>query len=199
MKKIYWIYFSFFYIFKVAGSVILTSSPIRGSLVYKLVKNKNLSREELKDQIPHLIFPIFSSFINTVPRLLLLLSNHNKIFKNLILNLKNKDSNYLRKNILEVLRLNNPVNTTFTTVNQDTLFGNYKNSKGEQILILNNSILRNPNIFSILNEFIPVRWNSELEHSYDTISFNQGPQICPGKELTIFMISSFIKNLLKKK
>ena len=172
------------------------NQPLEGSLIHKLIKNKELNREELKDQIPHFIFPIFSAFINTVPRILLMLVNHNKIYQKLITSLENNDSDYLKKIILEMVRLNNPVNTTFRTVNQDSVFNKYKIKKGEQILILNNPILRNPKVFPKPNEFIPERWNSNLEQSELSISFNYGPQICPGKELTIFIIKSFIKNLI---
>ena len=35
-----------------------------------------------------------------------------------------------------------------------------------------------------------------MENSYYSISFNQGPQRCPGKELAIFLIQSFTVNLL---
>jgi hypothetical protein len=174
-------------------------NPIKGSLIDKLVKNKELNQEELKDQIPHFIFPIFSAFINTLPRILLMLCNHNDIYKKLILSLKNNDLSYLKKIILEMVRLNNPVNSTFRTVNQDTIFDKYKINKGEQILILNNPILRNQEVFKKPNEFIPERWNSELEKSEISISFNYGHQKCPGKELTIFIISSFIKNLIEVK
>jgi len=175
------------------------NKPKEGSLIDKLVKNQNLTREELKDQIPHFIFPIYSAFINTVPRILLMLSNDTKVYKKLILSLKNNNTNYLKNIILEMFRLNNPVNTTFRTVNQDTKFNNYEIKKGEQILILNNPILRNPKIFSLPNEFNPERWNKNLEESELNISFNYGPQVCPGKDLIIFMIKSFIKNLIEIK
>ena len=34
-----------------------------------------------------------------------------------------------------------------------------------------------------------------MEQSYYSISFNQGPQRCPAKELVIFLSQSFIYNL----
>ena len=34
-----------------------------------------------------------------------------------------------------------------------------------------------------------------MEKSYYAISFNQGPQRCPAKELVIFLCQSFIYNL----
>lgn len=174
-------------------------NPKEGSLIFNLIKNKNLTKEELKDQIPHFIFPIFSLFITTIPRILLMLSNHSKICQKFISSVKNKNNLYLKNIILEMLRLNNPVNSTFRTVNQDIKFDKYKIKKGEQILILNNAILRNPDTYKLPNQFIPERWNSELEQSQLSIIFNYGPQKCPGKELSIFIIKSFLINLVKVK
>ena len=36
-----------------------------------------------------------------------------------------------------------------------------------------------------------------MEQSYYAISFNQGPQRCPAKELVIFLTQSFIYNMFK--
>ena len=47
--------------------------------------------------------------------------------------------------------------------------------------------------------FIPERWTQEMESSYYAISFNQGPQRCPGKELVIFLMQSFMYNFVKVK
>ena len=38
-----------------------------------------------------------------------------------------------------------------------------------------------------------------MEDSYYAISFNQGPQRCPGKELAIYLVQIFIYNLFKIK
>ena len=46
------------------------------------------------------------------------------------------------------------------------------------------------------NKFIPSRWTSKMEESYYAISFNQGPQRCPGKELAIYLAQSFIYNFI---
>ena len=45
------------------------------------------------------------------------------------------------------------------------------------------------------DKFIPDRWTTEMEESYYAISFNQGPQRCPAKELVIFLCQSFIYHL----
>lgn len=50
-----------------------------------------------------------------------------------------------------------------------------------------------------INKFIPSRWTKKMERSYYAISFNQWPQICPGKNLVIFLAQSFIYNLFKIK
>ena len=38
-----------------------------------------------------------------------------------------------------------------------------------------------------------------MEKSYYAISFNQGPQRCPGKELVISLCQSFLYNFIKIK
>ena len=107
---------------------------------------------------------------------------------------------FLRKCIMETLRLNNPVITTFRTLTRDFSFDNkYRFYKGDQFLILNNPILREPKFFKNPNKFIPSRWTDNMEKSYYSLIFNQGPQKCPGKEITIYLIQSFIYNLIKIK
>ena len=186
-------------------------NPNPNSLVERcLLVSKN--KEEIRHQIPHFIFPIVGLFITTIPRLLLLLCNHKKIFKRVIQEVYSlKDSyidnyeyiyklTYLRKCILETLRLNNPVITTFRTLTRDYSFDNkYSFKKGDQFLILNNPILREKEFFEKPNKFIPSRWTSDMEKSYYAISFNQGPQRCPGKELAIYLVQSFIYNFIKIK
>ena len=94
---------------------------------------------------------------------------------------------------METLRLNNPVVTTFRTLLVDFKFDNrYKFKKGTQFLILNNPVLREKEFFINPNKFTPDRWTPNMEKSYYSISFNQGPQKCPGKELAIFLCQSFI-------
>ena len=142
-----------------------------------------MTKEEIQHQIPHFIFPIAGLFITTIPRLLLLLCNHRNIFKkviNEIYSVNNSTSEeinkltYLRKCILETLRLNNPVITTFRTLTKDYKFDNkYSFKKGDQFLILNNPVLREKEYFKKPNEFIPSRWTLKMEKSYYAISFNQ--------------------------
>jgi hypothetical protein len=175
-------------------------NPIENSLVYELVKNKNLNLNELIDQIPHFIFPIFSICPVLISRILLILTNHKTILNKVIEEVKSigdtpKRSIYLRKIILEMVRLNNPVNTITRNINKDILVGDKRFKKNDQILIFNNPILRDPTKFINPNKFIPNRWNHNLENDYHNVTFNQGPQKCPGKELTIFIAESFIRNL----
>ena len=90
---------------------------------------------------------------------------------------------------METLRLNNPVITTFRTLTSDFTFqGGYSFKKGTQFLILNNPILREKEFYKEPNKFIPSRWTPEMEKSFYAISFNQGPQKCPGKELAIYLL-----------
>ena len=178
--------------------------PVDMSLV-NLCKDYENSEYEIIQQIPHFIFPIAGLYLTTIPRLLLLLSNHKDKFKKILNEIKALENPfasdiyklpYLRNCVLEMLRLNNPVVTTFRTCLKDLNLDNYKFLKGDQLLILNNPVLRNPKIFKNPNKFIPERWTHKLEKSYFSISFNQGPQQCPAKELAIFLVQIFIVNFV---
>lgn len=184
-------------------------NPNKKSLIELCMLVTN-DKEEVLHQIPHFIFPIVGLFVNNIPRLLLLLCNHPDILDkviNEIYSIRNNDVNshtsvynliFLRKCILETLRLNNPVITTFRTLTQDYTFDNkYSFKKGTQFVILNNPILREKEFFEKPNEFVPSRWTSKMEKSYYAISFNQGPQRCPGKELAIYLMQIFVYNFIK--
>ena len=182
------------------------NNPINYSLV-KLLTEISHNNEEIRHQIPHFIFPIVGLFVTTIPRVLVLLFNHPNVLKKLIKEINQVDIvnsrtiyklTYLRKCILETLRLNNPVITTFRTLLQDFSFNKkYHFKKGTQFLILNNPVLREKEFFDKPNKFIPSRWTDEMEKSFYAISFNQGPQGCPGKELAIFLAQSFVYNFIK--
>ena len=185
--------------------------PTKKSLV-QLCLQATSNKEEVLHQIPHFIFPIVGLFVTTIPRLLLLLCNHPTDFKKVIQEISSINQNntdiareiyelqYLRKCVLETLRLNNTVITTFRTLTRDYTFDRqYHFKKGTQFLILNNPVLREKEFFNAPNRFIPSRWTPAMEKSYYAISFNQGPQKCPGKELAIYLAQNFIYNLVKIK
>ena len=185
------------------------NKPNQFSLIDLCMKATN-NKDEVLHQIPHFIFPIVGLFVTTIPRLLLLLCNHRNDFEKVVQEIYsiNDCSNYeeiynlrfLRKCILETLRLNNPVITTFRTLTEDYTFDNMHSfKKGTQFLILNNPILREKEFFSNPNKFIPSRWTTEMEKSYYALSFNQGPQRCPGKELAIYLAQNFIFHFIKIK
>ena len=171
-----------------------------------LTQDTNLHKEELIDQVPHWMFPIGGIIHTVVARTLVLLCNHGPIFENLVHRLQKLDINsikdinnlyYLRACILECLRLNNLVTSTFRTACTDVSFtDDAQFSKGTQFLILNNPILREPECFDSPNKYIPERWTPELENSYCTLLFNQGPQRCPGKDLSLFLMQSLIVHYL---
>lgn len=187
------------------------NNPNKNSLI-ELCLRASDNKEEVLHQIPHFMFPIVGLFVTTIPRLLLLLSNHKLIFKKVIQEIYSLDNysinhhqeiyklSLLRKCILETLRLNNPVISVFRRLEKDYTFDHkYHFKKGTQFLILNNPVLRETEYFREPDKFIPSRWTPEMEKSYYAISFNQGPQRCPGKELAIYLVQSFIYNFIKIK
>jgi len=172
-------------------------NPNKGSLIYMINDADGLDETEILHQIPHWIFPITGLIAISALRFLTILANCQPVLDKLVKS--NYDDKYMRQCILEFLRLSNPVNSTFRTLLEDYNFNNeYKFKKGDQFLIINNPIMRDPNNFQHPTSYEPERWNDpELENKYYSLMFNQGPQRCPGKELAIFLLGSFIKNYLK--
>ena len=183
------------------------ANPRGESLVELCVENES-SVYEIIQQIPHFIFPIVGLYLTTIPRLLLMFSNHSRVFQKVVDEINKQQENmgadeiynltYLRKCVLEILRLNNPVVTTFRTVLKDLKLGDNNFKKGSQLLILNNPILRTPSFFKEPDKYIPERWTKDMEQSYYAISFNQGPQMCPAKELAIYLVQCFMVNFIKQ-
>lgn len=138
------------------------------SLVGKLKESYNILDEEIIDQIPHWIFPMFGSISITLPRLLLLDSLY-----------ENNTDVPIRNKILETLRLYNPVITLFR-LNSET---------NKEYLIFVQMFLRDPKYFPNPNKYDPTRWNDKnLEFQMYSLMFSQGPQICPGKNLILFIL-----------
>ncbi len=177
------------------------NNPQKESLIDLCMKVSN-NKDDVFHQIPHFIFPIFGLFLTTTPRLLILLCSHSEKLKEVIKEVNNNDVNnlpYLRKCIMETVRLNAPVISLFRTLEEDTLLNKRYFKKGTQLLLLTNPILRQPEHFQNAYKFVPERWNEKLEKEYYAISFSQGPQKCPGKELAIFLVQSFVYNLIRVK
>ena len=168
-------------------------NPNKHSLLWLAKSINTLSREEIIHQVPHWIFPINGLLSVAFPRLLVLIYNNQRVLKKV----KQRNKKYIRNCILELFRLNNPVNSTFRTLLKDFNFSEkYKYKKGDQFLILNNPVMRDPRYFKNPNSFIPERWNKINEKSYYALMFNQGPQKCPGKEFAIFILQTLVLVLL---
>jgi hypothetical protein len=159
-----------------------------------------LTTDILVDQIPHWIFPIAGVFSVHLPRLLALLASHPAELEKVIHEIHEgrfTDKHcYVRKCILELFRLNNAVNSTFRGLTSDFTFHNSDTVfvKGTQFVFFNNPILRD--LFEHPNQFIPSRWHPEMESSMRALMFNQGNQRCPGKELTILLLTLGLVNYL---
>lgn len=172
-------------------------APNKESLVSMMKDADGLTEEEIVHQIPHWVFPIAGLIGISATRFLAVLANCPMVLNKLVKS--NYDPEYMRKCILEFFRLSNPVNSTFRTLLEDYDFDHeYKYKKGDRFLIINNPIMRDPNNFQNPTSYNPERWGDpELENKYYTLMFNQGPQRCPGKEMAIFLLGSFVKHYLK--
>jgi len=147
-------------------------------------------REVLADQIYHFIFPIVAMITIHVPRILALIFAHPKVKSKLFHNLPNSKQTklYIRKCILETLRLNSPVMSFFRKSSRP-VFGFPKNT---EFLILSNPMLRDPLVFPNPDLFIPDRWTEYLEQSQYNLIFGLGPQRCPGKNLAMHILQYYL-------
>ena len=151
------------------NEILQTSKIGNISLVGKLKESYNILDNEIIDQIPHWIFPMFGSISITLPRLLLL----DSLYTN------NLEDVPIRNKILETLRLYNPVITLFR-LNPET---------NKEYLIFVQMFLRDSKYFPNPNKYDPTRWNDKnLEFQMYSLMFSQGPQICPGKNLILFLL-----------
>ena len=154
-----------------------------------------LPMDSVIDQIPHWVFPIAGVFSVHLPRLMVVLANHPHELQKVVEEIQQgndyhgRDS-YIRKCILEQFRLNNAVNSTFRGLTEDFTFenSNIQFKAGSQLVFFNNPVLRD--LFEKPNQYIPSRWTPQEEESYRALMFNQGNQRCPGKELTISLLTS---------
>jgi cytochrome P450 len=160
-----------------------------------------LPLDSVIDQIPHWVFPIAGLFSVHLPRLLVLLANHPEELERVKKEIEEQKflqrENYIRNCILELFRLNNAVNSTFRGLTERFTFKNSSEvfEAGTQFVFFNNPVLRD--LFESPNEFIPSRWNLELENSFVALMFNQGNQRCPGKEIVLSFITTSLVTYLK--
>ena len=166
----------------------------------------HLEKEELIDQVPHWVFPIRGVVSTVSARTLALLCNCPGSMSRLVDDLRAIDlksaqavysCRYLRSCVLECLRLNNLVTSSFRTACVPVrFFDGTRFPAGTQFLVLNNPLLRRPECFEKPDSFRPARWTAEMEKDHCAMMFNHGPQECPGKELSIFIIQSMVANCL---
>ena len=168
----------------------------------------SLTKAGCIDQVPHWIFPVRGVVATVAPRVLALLANDPRSLRRLRTEMRdcNVDSAkqiyacyFLRACVLECLRLNNLVTSTFRSACTEVVLpSGGRFNKGSQFLILNHPLLRRATCFKSPNAFRPQRWNKSLEKEYCSMMFNQGPQECPGKELSIFLVQSIVAHYLAR-
>jgi cytochrome P450 len=178
-------------------------SPKPNTLMFLANKyHPMLPTDQVIDQIPHWVFPIAGLFSVHLPRLLVLLVNHPEELERVILEIQEETisqtkESYIRKCILELFRLNNAVNSTFRGLTEPFQFkdSNIQFEAGTEFVFFNNPVLRD--LFEYPNQFVPVRWNRELEESYRALMFNQANQKCPGKEMVISLLTMGLTHYLQ--
>jgi hypothetical protein len=146
------------------------------SLLGKFRQIIDITTDISLDQIPHWIFPIRNTIISTLPKLLKFDSIYN-------VNVP------VRNKILEIVRLYNQVVTLFR-------LDSFTN---EEYVIFIQMFLRNEKYFENPHAYRPERWNDKnLENQYYSLMFSQGPQICPGKNIIIHILTILYEHIKNK-
>ena len=153
--------------YEILRNIINNTKINENSLLGRFSEITNIKSDVSLDQIPHWIFPIRNTIILTLPKLLKFDSIYNVDVP-------------VRNKILEIVRLYNQVMTLFRLDSETN----------EEYLIFIQMFLRNEKYFENPHAYRPERWNDpNLENQYYSLMFSQGPQICPGKNIIIHILT----------
>ena len=103
----------------------------------------------------------------------------------------------LEASVQEAMRLwpTTPLLTRETLAS--AVLGQYVLPTGLQVILPNNFLHRDTESIPDAGRFQPARWQSRTDYRYNHLS--NGPQICAGKDLALFIAVAVIANLMKKR
>lgn len=185
----------------------MIESPDPRSYVSRLMRNQDLSREELSTNVITMLIAGVDTSSNAMMWLLMHLASfpraqevlHKEL--NSVLQGKNLDEGdlsrlpYLRNCLKESARMD-PVSTSISrTLPIDIELQGYRVPAGVMIVMAYIPLLRDPEVFERPGEFIPERWeegkkearrasgNLRHDHPYMTLPFSVGPRMCIGARI----------------
>ena len=105
--------------------------------------------------------------------------------------------------IRETLRLRGPTPVLFLEAVEpnelDLEDGSKLNfNKGDIMIMLNRVMQTDEKQFKNAKQFIPSRWEEEINSFYQNLPFGGGPRVCPGKALSIMESTVFMSMLCKE-
>ena len=159
---------------------------------------------EPEHQVPHWLFGIGDTLASNVVRTLLLICSHPDIEKNVLSEIRNAgeltvesiDQLELLENcVQEAMRLWPTTSLLARKMRtRDNLQGRML-AAGTTVIILNNATHRDTDYQHDANQFNPDRWdNSRIDYAYNHLS--NGPQVCAGKNLALFLAKTILASLL---
>jgi len=150
------------------------------------------SEAEIAAHIPTLLGAAFETCQNTLIWTLVLLSQHPRIARDLLDELRNRlagavpslelirDLPLLDAVINESMRILPPVPQQFRVATKDTALANFPVRSRTKVLISPFLTNRNPDLYPEPDCFKPERWSSIKPSSYEFFVFSAGPRACPG-------------------
>ncbi|XP_004507293.1 cytochrome P450 85A-like [Cicer arietinum] len=192
-----------------------THKDVLGFLMARDENRHILSDEEIIDQVITLMYSGYETVSTTSMMILKYLHDNPKALEELRkehLDIKERkkpnepiDSNdiksmrFTRAVILETTRLATVVNGVYRKTTQDMELNGYFIPKGWKIYVFTREINYDPLLYPDPLAFNPWRWmDKSLEsHNYFLI-FGRGTRLCPGKELGVNEISTFLHHFVTK-
>ncbi|XAR65299.1 hypothetical protein NMG60_11009377 [Bertholletia excelsa] len=166
------------------------SSPTHNDMLEQLLKEEDprykLSDEEILDQVITILYSGYETVSTTSMMAIKYLHDHPATLQEL-------------RVILETQRLATVVNGLLRKTTQDMEFNGFVIPKGWRIYVYNREINYDPFIYPEPLTFNPWRWlDKSMESHHYCFLFGGGGRLCPGKELGIVTISTFLHYFVTK-
>ncbi|XP_022919069.2 probable cytochrome P450 4s3 [Onthophagus taurus] len=176
-----------------------------------LLLEANINDKEIAHEVDTFMFAGHDTTASGISFLLYCLSKHKQVQDKIIDELFHifgeddrfptlqdfNEMQYLNLVIKESLRLYPPVPVYIRSSDVDIELGKWTIPKKVSIAIFPYGYHRNPDLFENPEEFIPERFNTEME-PFTYLSFSLGPRNCIGQKFAIFEMKAIISRILRR-
>ena len=169
-------------------------------------RTHDMSDNDVIDQVPHWVFPLGNGMFNILTVYLALLEAFPNVKNSIKAEIRDNvqtaaRDTWLHWSVMETIRMYGIVLTLTRTsmvdqVVTDSTGKEFHLSKGGQVFMLTAPLSNDELCFPDAHKWLPSRWKNIPQDSFCDVIFNVGPQVCPGSNLSQYLIKSIIKNLM---